>query len=210
MRILLLENDRNFCTMISNKLKAKRHTIDSFFDWKEAYESVDNGYMCFILEANNNFEVLKKIRDFDREVPVVILGQNASLETIQNAYGLGCTDFIKKPFFVEELVIKIQRLFNIRNDSLKIGTDCEINFEVGLLRFRNVDKFLSHKERLLLSLLVCEAGKVVNLDRIKNHVWDGNFASSDSVRALIKRLRKKIPYKCLETVKDVGYMFKYH
>lgn len=213
MKILVLEDNQRLNTTIVKRLEAKGYKVDSFMDGKEAYEALDNGYMCFILDINvpslDGIEILKKIRDFYHETPVIIISSSVELDVIRDAYNYGCNDFIKKPFFIDELEIKIEKLCNIRNDIVDLGHECLFDFRTSLLRIGESEEHLSRKERLLLNVLISEKGKVVSFDKIQAMVWEGNFASLDSIRSLMRRLRKKIPFECIETVVDVGYILRF-
>ena len=213
MKILVLEDNQRLNATIVKRLEAKGYKVDSFIDGKEAYEALDNGYMCFILDINvpslDGIEILKKIRDFYHETPVIIISSSVELDVIRDAYNYGCNDFIKKPFFIDELEIKIEKLCNIRNDIVDLGHECLFDFRTSLLRIGESEEHLSRKERLLLNVLISEKGKVVSFDKIQAMVWEGNFASLDSIRSLMRRLRKKIPFECIETVVDVGYILRY-
>ena len=213
MKILLLEDNSRLNATIVKRLESRGYVVDSFIDGKKAYASIDEGYMCFILDINvpniDGIEILKKIRDFHHEVPIIIISSSVELEVIKDAYSYGCNDFLKKPFFIDELEIKIEKLCNIRNDIVHLGEQCEFDFQSSLLRIGNIEEHLSRKERLLLNILITEKGKVVSFDKIQAMVWEGNFASLDSIRSLMRRLRKKIPFECIETVVDVGYILKW-
>jgi len=213
MKILVLEDNQRLNSTIVKRLEAKGYVVESFMDGKEAYTAIDNGYMCFILDINvpslDGIEILKKIRDFYQETPVIIISSSVELDVIRDAYNYGCNDFIKKPFFIDELEIKIEKLCNIRNDIVDLGHECQFDFRTSLLRIGEYEEHLSRKERLLLNVLITEKGKVVSFDKIQAMVWEGNFASLDSIRSLMRRLRKKIPFECIETVVDVGYILRY-
>lgn len=213
MKILLLEDNARLNATIVKRLEAKAYIVDSFIDGQEAYNALDNGYSCFILDINvpslDGIEILKQIRDFYPETPVIIISSSVELEVIKDAYNYGCNDFLKKPFFIDELEIKIEKLCNIRHDIVDLGHDCQFDFKTSLLRIGNLEEHLSRKEKLLLNVLISEKGKVVSFDKIQAMVWEGNFASLDSIRSLMRRLRKKIPFECIETVVDVGYILRY-
>lgn len=213
MKILLLEDNARLNATIVKRLEAKAYIVDCFIDGQEAYNALDNGYSCFILDINvpslDGIEILKQIRDFYPETPVIIISSSVELEVIKDAYNYGCNDFLKKPFFIDELEIKIEKLCNIRHDIVDLGHDCQFDFKTSLLRIGNLEEHLSRKEKLLLNVLISEKGKVVSFDKIQAMVWEGNFASLDSIRSLMRRLRKKIPFECIETVVDVGYILRY-
>ncbi len=213
MKILLLEDNARLNATIVKRLEAKAYIVDSFIDGQEAYNALDNGYSCFILDINvpslDGIEILKQIRDFYPETPVIIISSSVELEVIKDAYNYGCNDFLKKPFFIDELEIKIEKLCNIRHDIVDLGHDCQFDFKTSLLRIGSLEEHLSRKEKLLLNVLISEKGKVVSFDKIQAMVWEGNFASLDSIRSLMRRLRKKIPFECIETVVDVGYILRF-
>ncbi|WP_041956884.1 response regulator transcription factor [Sulfurospirillum arsenophilum] len=213
MKILLLEDNARLNATITKRLEAKGYAIDTFVDGKAAYDAMDNGYGCYILDINvpslDGIEILKNVRDFYPETPVIIISSSVELEVIKDAYSYGCNDFLKKPFFIDELEIKIEKLCNIRNDIVDLGHDCQFDFKTSLLRIGSCEEHLSRKEKLLLNVLISEKGKVVSFDKIQAMVWEGNFASLDSIRSLMRRLRKKIPFECIETVVDVGYILRY-
>jgi len=174
---------------------------------------LDNGYACFVLDINvpslDGIEILKKVRDFHPETPVIIISSSVELEVIKDAYNFGCNDFLKKPFFIDELEIKIEKLCNIRHDIIDLGHACQFDFKTSLLHIGAHEEHLSRKEKLLLNVLISEKGKVVTFNKIQAMVWEGNFASLDSIRSLMRRLRKKIPFECIETMVDVGYVLRY-
>lgn len=92
---------------------------------------------------------------------------------------------------------------------MKLGANCQFDFQTSLLKIGEHEEHLSRKEKLLLNILMSEKGKVVSFDKIQATVWEGNFASIDSIRSLMRRLRKKIPFECIETVVDVGYILRF-
>ena len=106
MKIILLEDNARLNATIVKRLEAKAYSVDSFIDGQEAYDALDNGYTCFILDINvpslDGIEILKQIRDFYPETPVIIISSSVELEVIKDAYSYGCNDFLKKPFFIEE------------------------------------------------------------------------------------------------------------
>lgn len=213
MKILVLEDNQRLNATIVKRLEAKGYNVDAFIDGQKAYNAIDNGYACFILDINvpslDGLEILKKIRDFYTDTPVIIISSSVELEVIKDAYNLGCNDFIKKPFFIDELEIKIEKYCCIRDDIVNLGNGCVFDFQMSMLRFDAHEEHLSRKEKLLLSVLINEKGKVVTFDKIQAMVWEGNFVSLDSIRSLMRRLRKKIPFECIETVVDVGYILRF-
>jgi DNA-binding response OmpR family regulator len=212
LKILLLEDNKRLNETIVKRLKAKGFKVDSFMDGKEAYDAIDNGYSCFILDINvpslDGLEILKRIREFNEDTPVIIISSTVELDCIKDSYSYGCNDYLKKPFFIDELEIKIDKLCNFDKDLIKVYDGCNFNFKDSIIEVNGEVEHLSKKERLLLNLLLANRGKVVSFSTIQAIVWEGNFASIESIRSLVRRVRKKIPKDCIETSVDVGYLLK--
>jgi len=212
MKILLLEDNKRLNETIVKRLKLKGFQVDSFLDGQEAYEAIDNGYSCFVLDINvpslDGTEILKRIREFNIDTPVIIISSTVELDVIKQSYSYGCDDYLKKPFFIDELEIKIEKLCHIDHSLMEITKNCIFNFKDSTLNIDEKQEHLSCKERLLLNLLLSQRGKVVSFNTIEAIVWEGNFASIDSIRSLVRRVRKKIPIDCIETAVDVGYLLK--
>lgn len=212
MKILLLEDNKRLNETIVKRLEAKGFEVNSFTDGEKAYNSIDNGYICFILDINvpslDGIELLKKIREFNTATPVIIISSTVELDVIKSSYNYGCNEYLKKPFFIDELEIKIEKLCHFDKDVIEVTDGCMFYFKDSILDINGEAEHLSRKERLLLNLLLSHRGKVVSFDAIQAIVWEGNFASIDSIRSLVRRVRKKIPSDCIETAVDVGYLFK--
>lgn len=212
MKILLLEDNERLNKTIVKRLEAKGYKVDSFVDGEKACEAVDNGYTCFILDINvpsiDGIEILKRIREFNMDTPVIIISSTVELDVIRSSYNFGCNDYLKKPFFIDELEIKIEKLCHFDKEVVDISPTCKFFFKESILNVDGKAEHLSRKERLLLNILLSHRGKVVSFDTIQALVWEGNFASIDSIRSLVRRLRKKIPLDCIETAVDVGYLFR--
>lgn len=212
MRILLLEDNKRLNETIVKRLEAKGFEVSNFMDGNEASECIDDGFSCFVLDINvpsiDGIEILKKIREYNKDTPIIIISSTVELDIIRDSYKYGCNDYIKKPFFIDELEIKIEKLCHIDKDIIKIDEDCTFYFKDSLLECCQKSEHLSRKERILLNLLLSSRGKVVSFSAIQAIVWEGNIASIDSIRSLVRRVRQKLPTDLIETVVDVGYLFK--
>ena len=212
MKILLLEDNLKLNKTIQKRLELKNYKVDSFEDGQEAYDNIGEGYSCFILDINvpnlDGVELLRKIREYYEEVPVIIISATVELDIIKKAYGFGCSDFIKKPFFIDELEIKIEKLCNISEGVINFGENCCFDFKSSVIVIDDKEQRLTKKERLLLSLFLNHKNQVVTFDNIQNYVWEGNVASLESIRSLIRRVRKLLVEDYIQTVVDTGYIFK--
>ncbi len=211
MKILLLEDNDKLNKTIKKRLELKNYSLDTFTNGKDAYNSITQGYSCFILDINvpniDGIKILKKIREFYEEVPIIIISGTVELEIIKQAYTFGCNDFLKKPFFIDELEIKIEKLCNIKKEIIVFDKDCFFDFKSSLIIMKNKEFRLTKKEKLLLNLFLSKKNQVISYQEIENYVWENSFASLESIRSLIRRLRKIIANDYIKTIIDIGYVF---
>jgi two-component system, OmpR family, response regulator len=212
MKILLLEDNKKLNETISKRLKIKGYNILSFTNGAEAYEAITDGFSCFILDINvpniDGISILKKIREYNKSLPVIIISASVELDIIKQAYDFGCNDFLKKPFFIDELEIKIEKLCKIQNDKIYFDEDCYFDFKSSLIKINDEEVRLTKKEKLFINLFLTKKNQVISYEAIENYVWEGNFASLESIRSLIRRVRKILPKEYIQTVIDTGYIFK--
>ena len=212
MNLLLLEDNVKLNETITKRLKIKGYDIDSFIDGKDAYESISSKYHCFILDINvpniDGIKILKRIREFSKEIPTIIISASLELDLIKESYDVGCNDYIKKPFFIEELEIKIEQLCNVVNDHIPFDKNNYFDVNSSIVFFQNQEIQLTKKERLLLNLFLTKKNQIISYQEIEDYVWEGDYVSSESIRSLIRRLRKVFDNQYIETIIDTGYIFK--
>ena len=212
MKILLLEDNQKLNETITKRLKMKGYNLLSFTDGARAYEAVSDGFSCFILDINvpniDGIKILKKIREYYPTLPVIIISASVELDVIKQAYDLGCNDFLKKPFFIDELEIKSEKLCKIQNDEICFDENCYFDFKSSVIKMKDKEIRLTKKEKLLMNLFLTKKNQVISYESIESYVWEGNFASLESIRSLIRRLRKVIDKDYIQTVVDTGYIFK--
>jgi two-component system, OmpR family, response regulator len=212
MRILLLEDNKKLNETITKRLKLKGYNVISFTDGAQAYEKITEGFSCFVLDINvpniDGIKILKRIREYYENLPVIIISASVELDVIKQAYDFGCSDFLKKPFFIDELEIKIERYCNIQDDKINFDENSYFDFKSSLVVINGIENRVTKKEKLLMNLFLTKKNQVISYEAIENYVWEGNFASLESIRSLIRRLRKILDNKYIQTVVDTGYIFK--
>ena len=210
MKILLLEDDATLSRVIKKGLEKENYSVDCFFDGELALNAISNGYSCFILDINtpslDGISVLKNIRDYlGVSIPVIIISSNHELEKIKASYEKGCNDYIKKPFFIYELVQKVKHLCQIEFNFIEFNDSCKYNFMEHTLYVNNEKIILARKEILFLELFISNLNRIVTYAEIETYVWEGEDSNIDNIRALIKRIRKKLPNESIQIVTGYGY-----
>jgi DNA-binding response OmpR family regulator len=211
MKIFLLEDDYSLNETIKEMLEMNNHKINSFYDGEVAYENIFNNYDLYILDINipslNGLEILKSIKNMSTKTKVIMISANINIETIKEAYTLGCDDYLKKPFDVEELILKVEKL---DKKDTEIFLDENIYFSpiTSELYIDSQKVELTKREKDLLVLLLDNKGKTISYENIENFVYQGESKSSDAIRSLLKRLRKKLPKDLILNSIEEGYFIK--
>lgn len=214
MKILLFEPDTFISRAIAQQLISKSYAVDVFKDINQAFRAIDDGYSFFIIEMSHtptqSLRMLKSIKDYYPSTPVIMLyfGEASDVGTLKKAYMYGCDDLLKKPFFIDEIETKMGKLLNIRHDTVTFAPKCSFDFSTGLLSIGSLKRYFSKKEKRLFTILLSKKERVVSFETIKTTVWEGESVSLESIRSLIKRVRQKIPFPCIETIVDTGYILK--
>lgn len=211
MKILLLEDNKTLNETIKLNLEQKGYKVYSYENGETALENITEGFSCFILDINvpnvDGINILKKIRKIYKEVPVIIISSSIELSAIKKSYNFGCNEFIKKPFFMYELAIKIEKLCKIPLDIVMFDESSYFDFNNKKLSIKENDIMLTKKENLMINLLLYNKNKIVTYENIQDYVYEGNYCSYDAIRTLIKRLRKKLNNKYIATSSNKGYIF---
>jgi DNA-binding response OmpR family regulator len=211
MKILLLEDNKRLSNLIIEALEEKNYKVDWFEDGKKALDSIYNGYDCFILDINvpgiDGLTLLKEIRVMDDKTPAIIISANVELETIKDAYLRGCDEYLKKPFYIYELELKLDKLCKKSQNNITLleGFIYDIDKE-RLVDPHNEEVKLAKKEILLLNLFSKNLEKIITFEQIEQYVWEGDLTTNENIRALIKRLRKKLPSDTIISQGGMGYI----
>jgi DNA-binding response OmpR family regulator len=211
MKILLLEDNKRLSSLIIEALEEKNYKVDWFDDGKKALESIYNGYDCFIFDINvpgiDGLSLLEQLRVMDTKTPTIVISANVELETIKEAYVKGCDEYLKKPFYIYELELKLDKLCKKNDESLKLPNNYIYDIDKEKLFDENGEEVkLAKKEILLFNLFSKNLEKIITFEQIEQYVWAGDLTTNENIRALIKRLRKKLPDDTIVSQGGMGYV----
>jgi len=218
MRILLIEDDEKVARAVSTGLEAEHFAVDRASNGLEGLDTARLGpYDLIILDLMlpglNGTELLKRLRQVNSDVPVLILtARDAVSEKIAN-FEAGADDYVTKPFAFAELVVRVKALLRrgaTKRENLIRIADLEIDRVHHQVK-RNGDGIkLTSKEYSLLEYMALNSGRVLSRSMIVDHVWDQSFDGlTNIVDVYVRQLRSKIdePYgqHLIRTVRGSGY-----
>jgi DNA-binding response OmpR family regulator len=217
-KLLLLEDDVNLNDTINEFLEENGFEVQSVYDGEEANEKIyESRYDLFLLDVNvpgiNGFELLKNLRQNGDKTPAIYLTSLNSVDDLSIGYESGCDDYIRKPFALQELLLRIQTIlkrefFHEKSNTIEI--DSHLLYDVGSNELQKDGQSvrLQNKEAILLKLFLQKRGEIISHETILDTLWGYDEVSSDdALRTYIKNLRKIIGKEYIISVKKLGYKF---
>jgi two-component system OmpR family response regulator len=220
MKVLVVEDETRIAQFIEMGLREQGWTVDLQHRGDDAQALLQNNvYDVIILDimipGSDGLSLLRWLRDRGDSVPVILVTARNRLDERVEGLQLGADDYITKPFYVEELVARIQAV--IRRSSGHEATQRQVGALVLNLPRREASVEgrcveLTAREFNLLEYLTRTPGRVYTRTQILEHVWDLHFdPSTNIVDVYIQRLRKKLGIEkdsLIETIRGVGYRIR--
>ena len=218
MKILLIEDDSMLNETITDYLKLKGNDVIDLDDGNDAINVIDkSNFDLYIIDINipyiNGLEIVKYIRNKDIATPIIMITASMELDSFKTAYANGCDDYIKKPFYLEELNIRISKLIDKsknKNTLIRISDTVTYDSEYEELNVNGVVKRLRKKEKRLLNLFLNNINKTLPTEKIENYVWENEIKDSYPLRQLVNELRKHFDSgeKFIFADRGLGYKFE--
>ena len=220
MNILIVDDEKQFVKALGAILKQNNLNVDFAFDGEDGLDkALSNIYDAIVLDIMmpklNGFEVLKQIRDNKISTPVLMLSAKSEITDKVNGLNLGADDYLTKPFNSEELLARIKALLRRKKqfvgDELSFG-DLRLSRDTCALICNEETITLGKKEFQIMEVLISNAEKTVNKERLLEKIWGFD---SDTVWSVVevyvsnlrKTLKKYDYHIYLQTLRNVGYMW---
>lgn len=212
MQLLLLEDDPIIAEQVQLYFEAKSHRV-THVESAEALDEIENLHLfdVFLFDINlpgqSGIAILKEIRELHIATPTIFMTALSDMHSIRSAYAAGCNDYLKKPFHLEELELRLLRLIGERHTS-------EMNLAGGgrfdPVAVRVVDHsgrelLLSEKEMGLLQLLAENPGRYLESMQIRERLWEGEEVNENTLRTLVRKLRAHIGHSSIASRRGTGY-----
>ena len=215
--LLLLEDDLQLSDTVKQFLEFKGYTVHCAYDGLQAQEIVyEKRIDLMLLDVKvpflNGFDFLKNLRKEGKEIPAIFITSLNSVDDVEKGFEVGCDDYIRKPFALKELLVRVESLlkrsFGSYDEKIDLGEGIVFDIKELLLTQHNQRMPLKTKELKLLSLFLQNANELITYEKINEALWDyDEEPSAGSLRTYIKTLRSSIGKETIETIKNVGYRF---
>lgn len=219
-KILLIEDDANLAFMLTDGLESEGFEVLQLSKGEEVIGALKKFQPdMLLLDVNlkgvmNGFEVSKKIRQIS-QVPIIFTTSRTQIEDIQEGFQAGNVDYLKKPFGIRELILRINELLSRPANRAPIIQPINIGDLLFLtsehcLQIGHDRIHLQKNECAVLNLLFENEGKVLSKKYILEHVWGDTDlkAKEASLHNILSSLRTKLSADskvCIETIQKSGY-----
>ena len=215
--LLLLEDDIQLSDTVKQFLEFKGYEVYCAYDGLEAQTIVYEKHIdLMLLDVKvphlNGFEFLKKVRSEGKDIPAIFITSLNSVEDVEEGFSSGCDDYIRKPFALKELLVRVESLlkrsFGTYDEKIDLGEGLLFDTKEMILTQHNNRIPLKTKELKLLTLFLQNINELLSYEKINETLWEyDEEPSSGSLRTYIKTLRSAIGKERIETIKNIGYRF---
>jgi len=217
VKILLLEDEIVLQESIEEFLVAKGYSVDSFDNSDDAFDAIfSKHYDLLLLDVNvpgefDGFALRKELADEDKNIPTIFVTSMSSADAMLRGYATGCCDYIKKPFDLIELLLRVQHAlkancFNTESDTIELCDKYTYNTINYSLSHNGKEIPLSKTERELLKLFIVNKNQIVSLDMLYDEIWENNIEAANA-RVQINNLRRKLPKGLIKNIYGLGYKY---
>jgi DNA-binding response OmpR family regulator len=220
-KVLYVEDEIFLAKIVSETLQSRGYDVIMESDGAKVLSKfeVSKPDICILdvmLPNKDGFTIADEIRERNGEVPIIFLTAKSEVNDVVNGFKTGGNDYIRKPFSMEELIVRIENVLKKKQAPEAIAEEVIIgkyifNTKRQVLSFPGEDRKLSYRESELLKLLYENRDKIVERREILNLLWGSDsFFNSRNLDVYITKLRNYLKGdSTLEilTIKGIGYRF---
>jgi DNA-binding response OmpR family regulator len=214
MKILFLEDDPVIADIVCDFL-GESYEVQHCFNSEMALKyAEDEDFSLYIFDINvpgiSGIELLRSLRDFNDATPAIFITAYQDVGHLKEGFSVGANDFIRKPFELEELQVRIENLkrqFSMAEEIL-INEHMYFNTLTHKLVSEDEAVSISAKESAILHYLISNKNRIVSVDEILQNLWEyDEMPSQDTIRTYIKNLRFILGKEHIINVRGEGYRY---
>lgn len=219
-KVLYVEDETFLAKIVSESLESRGYEVVLEEDGGKAVQAFEKNkpdvcVLDIMLPNKDGFAIADEIRDRDTDVPIIFLSAKSQTADVVTGFKLGANDYIRKPFSIEELIVRIENVLRKKQP----GTEAE-EVQIGAYLFNprrqtlnhpDEQKKLSYRESELLKVLYDNRDKIVERSEILTLLWGSDsFFNSRNLDVYITKLRNYLKLDSsieIITIKGIGYRF---
>lgn len=217
-QILLVEDDETLSELISEYLSEQGYDVTVCADAKAALDTAyERNFDILILDVKlpkgDGFSLLRELRRLGDETPTIFTTSLNTLQDLEIGYKSGCDDYLKKPYELKELLLRIQILLkrkfsHVNDEYIELNGGYKFYPSSKTLRQNGQIVNLSKKESELLALFLENKNALLSKETIFEKIWNYDEEPSElSLRVYVKNLRRILGKDAIVNRRGDGYIY---
>lgn len=221
-KILYVEDEPFLGRIVKESLESRNFDVNMASDGSQAFSvfqkvKPDICVLDVMLPSADGYSVAKRIRQANPAIPIIFVTAKTQTEDLLKGFESGGNDYLRKPFSMEELIVRINNLLSItkKTRTAPVGLMSIGKFEFDPTRYdlklNGTTRKLSHREAMLLQILAENKNTVVSRKDILMRIWgDDSFFNSRNLDVYVTKIREYLkgdPGIEIITIKGIGYQF---
>lgn len=217
--VLLAEDDSTLSFIIEDALRREGFDTTTVTNGEDclrcfAEQHPDIVIADVMMPRMDGFEMVRRLRLMDADVPVLFLTARSAVDDVVKGFSLGCNDYLRKPFQIAELLVRIRALLRRsqsrrQEDTLITIADCTVDCATQLLSSGGKEYHLTHIETLILMELFTHPNEVVEAQTLMMRIWHNDaYHNLNRLHGFIYKLRKYLSSSRdidIINVRGIGY-----
>ncbi len=215
MKIFILEDEVVLAISVQEFLEDLGYEVIYKTNSQDAFDTIyNNAFDLLLLDVKvggeqNGFELLSLLRQYNIATPAIFITSLNDIENLTQGYACGCCDYIRKPFDLAELKLRVEQViklhcFSSSKDIIELAFNYKFDTKNMQLTLDKTVISLSKTETKLLELLIKQRGSIVTYEMFWEEVW-GEWIEPTNIRVQVGNLRKKLKYDFIKNIRGVGY-----
>ncbi|TKG96973.1 response regulator transcription factor [Puteibacter caeruleilacunae] len=220
INILFVEDEEALGMVVTDSLESRGFQVDYHTDGAAGYQAaITNNYDVLVLDVMlpkmDGFSIAREFRKLNQHTPIIFLTARSQTKDVVEGFELGGNDYLKKPFSIEELIVRIKALAGRNNTNTPTAVEAcfigryHFNYTNQTLTLEDKERTLTHREAEVLFMLFEKRNQVLERKLVLDKLWgDDSFFNARSMDVFITRLRKYLRDDAsiqIVNIRGIGY-----
>lgn len=212
MKILLLEQDDRLNQNIRDYFRKKQFGCEAYRDTEALLAKANfNAFDIAVFDISpaeiDGLDLLDYINNLHINLPVIFITTLDSIDILSKAFARGCEDYLRKPFDMKELELRIVKAVRnrVKSDEIDLGNGFTFIFAGKEIEKENINLRLTPTQRKIIYLLVKNRGKIVTFEQFRDFIWGERTVSLNALASHIRDMRKLLEGVRIKSIKGIGY-----
>lgn len=215
MRLLLVEDDIHLANGLRESLRHESYSTDVVFNGNDGIVAIQSGdFDVVILDLGlpdiDGLCVLKKAKQLNKTLPILILTARDDIESKVQGLDLGADDYLAKPFNIEELLARLrvfERRLGTHTSSVIEHKGILLDIKAHTIFIEGVETKFSRREYMVVKSLLENLGRIQSKEQLESKLYEwGEEVASNTIEVHISNIRKKLPKNFIKNIRGVGYV----